>query len=79
LKYPEFCKQGLKLFVDVIKPWYAHHKDIMAAIDKEFKKIDEEHETHVKKMKDADSEWLTLTHPATKTNANEVMLNDVLD
>jgi site-specific recombinase XerD len=27
---------------------------------------------HVKKMKDADSEWLTLTHPATKTNANEV-------
>jgi site-specific recombinase XerD len=27
---------------------------------------------HIKKMKDKDSEWLTLSHPATKTNANEV-------
>lgn len=27
---------------------------------------------HVKKMKDKDSVWLTLSHPATKTNANEV-------
>lgn len=27
---------------------------------------------HVKKMTDGDEEWLSLSHPATKTNANEV-------
>ncbi len=27
---------------------------------------------HVKKMVDGDEEWLSLSHPATKTNANEV-------
>jgi integrase len=27
---------------------------------------------HIKKMSDKSSEWLTLRHPATKTNANEV-------
>ena len=27
---------------------------------------------HVKKMKDKNDEWLSLSHPATKTNANEV-------
>lgn len=27
---------------------------------------------HIKKMKDGNSEWLVLRHPATKTNANEV-------